>query len=87
MAKKVSQNPHLYILLNISQTIIFSSRFLLIKNQVLRSLIGCNKQLLLIKIYTGIPNAFKKVYHLQKLSESKKGIKQILFFRFLNFLS
>ena len=65
--KKSERNPYLYILLNILRTIIFSSRFLLANNQVLRVLIGCNRQLLLIKIYTGNRNTFKKVHHLQKL--------------------
>ena len=56
-------------------------------NQVLRVLIGCNRQLLLIKIFTGISNIFKKVRHLLKLPASSKGIKQMLFLLFLNFLT
>ena len=67
--------------------IIFSSGFLLTINQVLRDLIGCNKQLLLVKIYVGISNIFKKVQHLLKLRTSNKGIKQMLFLLFLNFLN
>ena len=70
----------------IMRTIIFSSGFLWTKNQVLRVLIGCNIQLLSIKIYAGISNIFKKVHHLLKLRASNKGIKQMLFFLFLNFL-
>ena len=57
------------------------------KNQVLRVLIGCNRQLLLIKIYAGISNIFKTVHHLLKLRASDKGIKQMLFLLFSNFLS
>ena len=70
----------------IERTIIFSSGFLLAKNQVLCVLIGCNRQLLLIKIYAGISNIFKKVHHLLKLRACNKGIKQMLFLLFLNFL-
>ena len=71
----------------IVQTIIFSSGFLLAKNQVLRVLIGCNRPLLIVKIYAGISNIFKKVYYLLELRSSNKGIKQMLFLLFLNFLS
>ena len=39
---------------NIVRTIIFSSEFLLANNLVLRVLIGCEKQLLSIKICVGI---------------------------------
>ena len=53
----------------------FSSGFLLVKNQVLRVLIGWNRQLLFIKIYAGI----------SKLPESNKGNNQMLFLVFLNF--
>ena len=69
------------------RTIIFSNGFLLAKNQVLSVLIGCNRQLLLIKIYAEISNIFKKVHHLLKLRASSKGIKQMLFLLFLNFFS
>ena len=62
--------------------IIFSSGFLLANSQVLCVLIGCNRQLLLIKIYAGISNIFKKVHHLLKLRASNKGIKQMLFLLF-----
>ena len=54
------------------------------KNQVLRVLVGCNRQLLSIKIYAGIANIFRKVHNLLKLRASNKGIKQILFLLFLN---
>ena len=57
------------------------------KKQVLRVLIGCNRQLLLIKIYAGISNIFKIVHHLLKLRASNKGIKQMLFLLFSNFLN
>ena len=60
------------------RTIIFSSGFLLAKNQVLHVLIGFNRQLLLIKIYAGIANIFKKVHHLLELRAFSKGIKQML---------
>ena len=53
---------------------IFSDGFLLAKNQVLRVLIDCNRQLLLIKIYAEISNIFKKVHHLLKLRASNKRI-------------
>ena len=69
------------------QTIIFSNGFLLAKNQVLCILTGCNRQLLLIKIYAGISNIFKTVHHLLKLGASNKGIKLMLFLLFLNFLN
>ena len=70
----------------IVRTIIFSCGFLLAKNQVLRVLIGSKRQLLLLKIYSGISNIFKKVHHLLKLRASNKGIKQMLFLLFLHFL-
>ena len=70
----------------IVQTIIFSSGFLLAKNQVLYVFIGCNRQLLLINIYAGISNIFKKVHHQLELRASNKGMKQMLFLLFLNFL-
>ena len=72
---------------NIVRKIIFSSRFLLANSQVLCVLIGCNRQLLLIKIYAGISNIFKKVHHLLKLQASNKGIKQMLLLLFSNFLN
>ena len=53
---------------------------------VLCILIGCKRQLLLIKIYARISNIFEKVHHLSKLQASSKGIKQMLFLLFLNFL-
>ena len=68
------------------RTIIFSNGFLLAENQVFCILIGCNRQLLLIKIDAGISNIFKTVHHLLKLRASNKGIKQMLFLLFLNFL-
>ena len=71
----------------IVRMIIFSSGFLLAKNQVLHILIDCKWQLLLIKIYTGISNIFKKAHHLLKLWAANKGIKQMLFLLFLNFLT
>ena len=66
---------------NIVRTMIFSSGFLLANNLVLRVLIGYNRQLLLIKIYAGISNIFKKVHHLLKLQASNKGT--MLFPKFL----
>ena len=67
--------------------IIFSSGFLLASSQVLCVLFGCNRQLLLIKIYAGISKIFKKAHHLLKLRASNRGIKQMLFLLFSNFLS
>ena len=66
---------------------IFSSGLLFANNQVLRVLIGCNRQLLLTKIYAGISNIFKTVHHLLKLPTSNKGIKQMLSLLFSNFLN
>ena len=71
---------------NIVRNIIFSSRFLLANSQVLCVLIGCNRQLLLIKIYAGISNILKKVHHLLKLRPSNKGIKQMFFLLFSNLI-
>ena len=56
-------------------------------NQVFRILISCNRKLLLIKIYAGISNIFKKVHDLIKLQASNEGLKQILFLLFSNFLT
>ena len=61
--------------------------FYWLKNHFLRVLIGCNRQLLLIKIYVGILNILKTVHHLLKLRASNKAIKQILLLLFLNFLT
>ena len=71
----------------IVQNIIFSSGFLLVKNQVFRVLIDCSRQLLLIEIYAGISNILRKVHQLLELRASNKGIKQMLLLLFLNFLS
>ena len=60
---------------------------LLANNQVLRVLIGCERQLLLIKTYAGISNIFKKVHYQLKLRASKNGIKQMLLLLFSNFLT
>ena len=59
----------------IVRTIIFRSGFLLAKSQILRVLIGCNRQSMLIKIYAGISSIFRKVHYLLKLRPSNKGIK------------
>ena len=72
---------------NIVRKIIFSSGFLLANCQVLYVLNGGNRKLLLIKIYAGISNIFKKVHHLLKLQASNKGIKQMLFLLSSNFLN
>ena len=71
----------------IVQTIIFSSGFLLAKNHVLRVLIVCTRQLLLIKTYVAISKIFKKVHHLLKLWATNKEIKKTLLLLFLNFLT
>ena len=66
----------------IVRTITFSSGFLLTKTKDYRILIGCNRHLLLIKIYAGISNIFNKVDDLLKLQESNKGIKHVIPFIF-----
>ena len=40
------------------ERLLLAAGFLLANNQVLHVLIGCNRQLLLIKIYGGISNIF-----------------------------
>ena len=69
------------------ERLFLAADFYLADNQVLHVLIGCNRQLLLIKVYAGISNIFKIVHHLLKLRASNKGIKQMLFLLFSNFLS
>ena len=43
-----------------------------------------NRQLVLIKIYAGIPNILETVRQQLTLEASNKGFKQIMFFLFLN---
>ena len=42
------------------------------------SLFGCNREILLIKIYAGISKILKKVHHLLKLRASNKSINLFL---------
>ena len=79
--KFCNQNKRLLLTISLRghshEQLFLTSNFYCLKNQVLRNLIVCSRQLLLISFYVGVSNIFKTVHHLLKLRASNKGIKQI----------